>query len=248
MDIIPNLLLALRNADSIVVLTGSGISAESGVPTFREAQTGLWAKYDPRELATPQAFQRNPELVWNWYQWRKDLITKASPNNGHRALVELERQTAQFSLITQNVDNLHRLAGSRNVLELHGNIFRTICFTNNHNVNSWPEDSVKPPICPYCGSKLRPDVVWFGESLPEKTFARAVEVTLASAVFISIGTSTLIEPAASLPYMARDAGALLIEINTNETPFSSSADHQLLGPAGIILPILVENSFNRNDF
>lgn len=248
MDIHPDLLLALRKADSITVLTGSGISAESGIPTFREAQTGLWAKYDPHELATPQAYQRNPELVWNWYQWRKELITRSSPNNGHRALVELEKQTAQFSLITQNVDNLHRLAGSRNVLELHGNIFRTKCFTNNHSVDSWPSDAVIPPICPYCGSSLRPDVVWFGETLPEKTFATAVEATLVSSIFISIGTSTLIQPAASLPYMAHDAGALLVEINSNETPLSSLADHQLLGPAGIILPILVENSFNRNHF
>ena len=151
----------LRGSRSIVALTGSGISAESGIPTFREAQTGLWARYDPQQLATPEAFMRDPKLVWEWYEWRRKLVSEAEPNPGHRALVELEKWTPSFTLVTQNVDGLHQRAGSRDAIELHGNILRTICPAEKVEVD--PAQMEAPPICPNCGAPLRPDVVWFGE-------------------------------------------------------------------------------------
>ena len=163
---LPKLIETLRSARYVVVLTGAGVSAESNIPTFREAQTGLWSKYSPEELATPQAFQRNPKLVWEWYAWRRELVAQATPNPGHLALAELEQRVPKFSLITQNVDGLHRRTGSRNVIELHGNINRTKCFDEGDIIDSWPPTAELPPRCPRCGGYLRPDVVWFGETLP----------------------------------------------------------------------------------
>jgi NAD-dependent deacetylase len=235
---------AIRKARSITVLTGAGMSAESGVPTFREAQKGLWAQYDPQELATPQAFHRNAKLVWEWYEWRRNLISRASPNPGHKALKKLEEMKDIFSLVTQNVDNLHKLAGSDNIIELHGNIFRTKCFDNNHTVETWSTDENIPPQCPECGSPLRPDVVWFGESVPSQAFSMAVTNARQCEIFISIGTSSVIQPAASLPYFAQETGALLIEINTEQTPLSPIMDYQIREPAGKILPFILENAFN----
>ena len=243
-DINPAIFEAIRGAESITVLTGSGISAESGVPTFRDAQKGLWARYDPHDLATPQAYQRNPKLVWDWYEWRRKLIAQASPNAGHEALARLENLSASFSLITQNVDNLHQLAGNKKVMELHGNIFRTKCYASSHFVESWPTDAISPPSCPRCGSSLRPDVVWFGESLPMEAFAKATQAAKACDIFFSIGTSSIVQPAASLPYIALESGSLLVEINTDQTPLSPVADYQIQGPAGVILPILIKNAFN----
>jgi len=166
-----SLISAVRTARHIAVLTGAGISAESGVPTFREAQTGLWAQYDPLELATPEAFRRNPKLVWQWYEWRRGLVSKAQPNPGHLALAQLELKVERFTLITQNVDGLHQRAGSRNVVELHGNINRTKCFDEEVVIESWAETGDAPPRCPRCGGLLRPDVVWFGEALPRQALA-----------------------------------------------------------------------------
>ncbi len=238
---IPSKLIeTLRSARYVTVLTGSGVSAESRIPTFREAQTGLWAKYDPLELATPEAFQRNPQLVWKWYEWRRGLVTEAQPNPGHLTLAELEQRIPQFTLITQNIDGLHQRAGSRNVIELHGNINRTKCFNEGNIIESWPPTTKIPPRCPQCGGYLRPDVVWFGESLPQEALAVAMLAAGECDLFISIGTSALVQPAASLPLMALQNGIPTVEINPDSTPLTNRVTYSLPGPAGQILPALVE--------
>ena len=231
----------LRGSRSIVALTGSGISAESGIPTFREAQTGLWARYDPQQLATPEAFLRDPKLVWEWYEWRRKLVSEAEPNPGHRALVELEKWTPSFTLITQNVDGLHQRAGSRDAIELHGNILRTICSAEKVEVDSGQVEA--SPICPNCGAPLRPDVIWFGEMLPEGAMELASKAAGSCDVFLSIGTSSLVYPAASLPYTANAAGATVVEVNPEETPLTSWANYTLRGKAGETLSGLVEAAF-----
>ena len=233
------LVTSLESAGRVVVLTGSGISAESGIPTFREAQSGLWSQYDPQELATPQAFQRNPRLVWEWYTWRRELVAQANPNPGHLALVRLQALIPGFTLITQNVDGLHQRAGSHDVIELHGNLVRSKCSVEGIHVKEWSDDDQIPPQCPSCGGLLRPDVVWFGEALPEANLAKAIEASQNCDVFLSIGTSTVVQPAASLPFYAKRQGAVVAEINLNPTPLSPSADHVICGPAGIILPALL---------
>lgn len=229
----------LRNAKRVAVMTGAGISAESGIPTFRDAQTGLWAKYDPADLATPEAFQRDPKLVWRWYQWRRELVGRAAPNAGHSALAALERRLGdRFRLITQNVDGLHARAGSERVLPLHGDITRDKCFDHGHPMQSSPEDE-QPPACPECGSLARPGVVWFGESLPEETLLEAIEWSRTADVFLSVGTSSVVQPAASLAHEALRNQALLIEVNLADTPLSGQA-LILRGAAGEVLPRLVE--------
>ena len=229
----------LKSSQRVAVLTGSGISAESGVPTFRESQSELWSRFDPLELATPEAFQRNPQLVWEWYTWRRKLISQAEPNPGHYALVEMEKFYSEFTLITQNVDGLHYLAGSRTIIELHGNISRTRCSHENKLISEWPESNEIPPHCPRCGGLLRPDVVWFGESLPPEALESAIHAVDSCQVFLSVGTSTLVEPAASLPFIALRVGAAVIEINPGETPLTSLASHSWHYPAGEVLPQLV---------
>ena len=233
---------ALREAKRIVVLTGSGISAESGVPTFREARTGLWERFDPQELATPEAFARDPRLVWEWYEWRRELVTSARPNPGHEALAELERKAPSFTLVTQNVDGLHQRVGSEKVLELHGNILRTLCSVEGVPVEDY-EPGARPPPCPNCGSPLRPDVVWFGEMLPAGALEAASEAARGCDLFLSIGTSSLVYPAAALPYEALESGATLVEINPDQTPLTRHADFVLAGAAGEVLPDLVREAF-----
>ena len=232
----------LEHATSIAVLTGAGISAESGIPTFRDALTGLWENFRPEELATPEAFEANPKLVWDWYAWRRDAVARAAPNDGHRALAGLERECRErevdFTLVTQNVDGLHREAGSHRVVELHGNIRRVKCFGQHHTVETWPEgDGV--PACPRCGSLLRPDVVWFGEMLPADALAAALAAARTCDVFLCVGTSAVVEPAASLPFMALQAGARVIEVNPQSTPLSSSASVSLRGTAAHVLPLII---------
>ena len=234
------LLEILRDAQHIVVLTGAGVSAESGIPTFRDAQTGLWARYRPQDLATPEAFVRNPKLVWDWYAWRRELVRKTQPNPGHYALVEMQRHAAQLTLITQNVDGFHQQAGSKDVIELHGNLFRTKCFQEDTVVETWVETDVTPPLCPHCGGFLRPDVVWFGEPLPEAASEAATRAATACDVFFSIGTSGLVEPAASLARIAQQQGAHVVEINPTETPLTRWASFVLPGPSGEVLPALVK--------
>lgn len=233
------LVTRLRAARRVAVLTGAGISAESGVPTFREAQTGLWARYNPEELATPEAFRRNPRLVWEWYAWRQERVRQAEPNPGHLALADLERRIAEFTLITQNVDGLHRRAGSQQVLELHGNLFRVKCFDEDRPVDNWPDSEDIPPLCPRCGALLRPDVVWFGEILPASVLRAAEQAAANAEVFFSIGTSALVYPAADLPFTALGAGAMVVEVNPQPTPLSPHVTYSLHGPAGAVLPKLV---------
>lgn len=229
----------LRAAQRVVVLTGAGISAESGVPTFREAQTGLWAQYDPLQLATPEAFERDPKLVWDWYAWRRELVGQARPNPGHYALVEMAKRVPQLTLITQNVDGLHQAAGSMGAIELHGNIGRVKCVREGTAVPLPATITETPPRCPQCGSYLRPDVVWFGENLPSLALQQAFAAARASEVFFSIGTSALVQPAASLPLEALEHRALVVEINPQATPLTRFVQIALAGAAGVVLPALL---------
>jgi len=230
----------LSGAKQIVVLTGAGISAESGVPTFRGPE-GLWKKYRPEELANPSAFKQNPQLVWEWYDWRRGLIANTEPNSGHLALARQERISSSFTLITQNVDGLHDRGGSKNMLKLHGDIWQMRCsacakVTINRQV-PLPE---LPPKCG-CGALLRPDIVWFGESLSTTTWQSAWNASEAADVFLVVGTSALVQPAASLPLVAKERGAYLVEINMEQTAISQHADLSLFGPAGELLPQIIPN-------
>ncbi|HLZ58274.1 MAG TPA: NAD-dependent deacylase [Ktedonosporobacter sp.] len=239
-DIPQELIEMLRVVQKVAILTGAGISAESGIPTFRDAQVGLWAQYDPQDLATPEAFGRNPRLVWDWYSWRRTLVTQAAPNPGHRALADMERLVPHLTLITQNVDGLHQRAGSKNVIELHGNISRVKCSVDSRIVEAWEETATPPPLCPHCNGLLRPDVVWFGEALPEQAFQGAVEAAATCDVFFSIGTSGLVEPAASLAHVARKLGAAVVIVNPDGEAQASPAFYMLTGSAGKILPELLQ--------
>ena len=242
-DIPNNLAATLRSAQKVAVLTGSGISAESGVPTFRDAQTGFWARYDPMELATPEAFERDPRLVWEWYAWRRELVGKAAPNPGHEALAELESRVPDFALLTQNVDGLHHWAGSQNVVELHGNIMRSKCSIEGVLVEPREDDPGAPPSCPSCGAFLRPDVVWFGEALPAGALEEAFDASRECDVFFSAGTSGLVQPVASLAFEAQRHGTVVVEVNLDETPLSRHADYALRGQAGTVLPALVKAAY-----
>jgi NAD-dependent deacetylase len=237
------LLRRFKSACRVGVLTGAGVSAESGVPTFRDAQTGLWANFKPEELATPEAFRRNPKLVWEWYAWRREKVSSVHPNAGHVALVELEQRVPEFTLITQNVDALHQRAGSRNVIELHGNIMRTKCFDEDVIVSHWRDDGEVPPRCPKCHGHLRPDVVWFGEMLPDGAIDEAMRVSGACDLFLSIGTSSVVYPAAMLPELALRSGATVVEINPGETPLTNLATFSLRGASGVVLPELLRAAF-----
>jgi NAD-dependent deacetylase len=230
------LLQRFAAAKNVAVLTGAGVSAESGVPTFRDAQTGLWAKFRPEELATPRAFRRNPRLVWEWYQWRRKLVAGAKPNPAHLALAGMEMLFARFHLITQNVDGLHQRAGSRHVIELHGNITRTKCLDEGTVVSSWKETGDVPPKCPACGGLLRPDVVWFDEPMPVAEMEEAAAASASCDIFLSIGTSTVVYPAAALPLEALRGGATVVEINPQPTPLTAQAHFALAGAAGVVLP------------
>ena len=247
MTIPPSLADAIGKARSVAVLTGAGVSAESGVPTFRDAQTGLWAQFDPQKLATPEAFRRDPKLVWDWYAWRRELVAKAEPNAGHRALVVLEDRVADFALITQNVDGLHRRAGSRNVVELHGNIGRVKCSREHTIVERWTEAGDAVPRCAGCGALLRPDVVWFEETLPADALQAAEDAARRCQILLVVGTSAEVYPAAALPGYAKASGAAIVEINPHPTPLSGVADYVLRAPAGVALPALVAVAWPEAD-
>ncbi|MCX6143466.1 MAG: NAD-dependent deacylase [Ignavibacteriales bacterium] len=234
-----NLISTLKNAESICVLTGAGISAESGVPTFR-GEEGLWKKFKPEELANFDAFICNPDLVWEWYAYRRRLIHEVKPNPAHYALVALEHFANNFTLVTQNVDNLHRRAGSKNVLELHGNIERSYCIQCRALApDAVPEGPTGVQRCTKCGGLVRPDVVWFGEMLPLEVFSKAESAARQCDIFFSIGTSAVVYPAASLPYTALDHGAFVVEMNLESTDLSSRAHEVLTGKVGEILPDLL---------
>jgi NAD-dependent deacetylase len=230
----------LRSAHTVGVFTGAGVSAESDIPTFR-GDEGLWTKFKPEELANFDAFMKNPELVWEWYAARKKIIHEAQPNPGHRALFELEALIPEVVIITQNIDNLHRRAGSTVVHELHGNIERNYCIRCGRTFH---DDVILsgtlPPTCGTCGGLIRPDVVWFGEYLPQDEWNASEEAARRSDVFFSLGTSAIVYPAASIPQIAKSSGAFLIEINPESTPLSDHADITILGTTGRILPAIVE--------
>ena len=228
----------LQRATRVAVLTGAGISAESGVPTFR-GQDGLWKRFRPEELATVEAFLKNPTLVWEWYNYRRRIINEVEPNPGHRALAELERLVPDFAVITQNVDGLHQRAGSRRVIELHGNIMRSRCMNCGKVYTELQFESGEVPRCS-CGGLIRPDVVWFGEMLPQDNLEQAYHYARTASVFLTVGTSALVQPAASLPLEAKAYGAYVVEINPETTPITHAVDEHISGKAGEILPKLVE--------
>lgn len=236
---------ALRAAEHVCILTGAGVSAESGIPTFREAQTGVWAQFSPQELATPEAFAKDPERVWGWYGARRATIRSAQPNPAHLALVTLASRVAHTTLITQNVDDLHERAGSTGVVRLHGSIMHARCSAGcPGSLLASGEDGSGVPPCPSCGALLRPDVVWFGEAMPMKSFEAAREAAVACDVFLSVGTSNIVEPAASLPWIAATHGATVIVVNpTMEGQRSGPSILPIEGPAGVMLPRLVAEAY-----
>lgn len=226
----------LAGAERIAVLTGAGISAESGIPTFRGVG-GLWCNFRPEDLATPEAFARDPHLVWEWYFWRRSLIAAAAPNAGHRALVELERRSTVFTLITQNVDGLHDRAGSRNIRKIHGDIWLSRCSGCSYQRVDRATSSDALPLCPDCGAALRPGVVWFGEALPRVVFAEAERAVHDCQVLLVAGTAAQVHPAAGLIGQAR---APVIEVNLVETPYSGAVTVSLRGLCGELLPRLLD--------
>ena len=239
-----DLLDKLRQARHVIVFTGAGVSAESGVPTFRDAQTGLWAQYRAEDLATPEAFRRDPAMVWQWYEWRREMLRKVQPNPAHFAIARLERLVEQVAVVTQNVDGLHVLAGSSDVIELHGNIWNNLCFTCQRPATRSSGENASSnrmsPHCPHCDGLLRPGVVWFGEALPSAAWTRAADLIEQADVFFCIGTSSLVEPAASLPRRARACGCTVVQINPEATSHDEIAQHVLRGNAGEILPVLLD--------
>ena len=240
-EIPSKLLEAFHEATRVVALTGSGISAESGVPTFRDAQTGLWARYDPQQLATPEAFERDPRLVWEWYEWRRTLVAEAMPNPGHKALVELERRIPGFTLVTQNVDGLHLDAGSVAITEIHGNRHKLRCIACGRRGPSrdFTEDEV-PPLCDRCGGVVKSDTVMFGEPIPRAFLETCFEEVGRTDLMLVIGTSATVYPAADFPMQVLRRGGAIIEVNVDETPFSPYAAVTLRGPSGELLPRVVD--------
>ena len=228
----------LTTAKSVVVFTGAGVSKESGIPTFRDAQEGLWANYDPQTLATSEGFAANPPLVWQWYEWRRQKVRDVEPNAGHLAIAKLADLVPSLSVVTQNVDGLHARAGSKGVLELHGSIARHFCFDKHHQAENIEDGLKEPPLC-HCGSMLRPAVVWFGESLPAKVLDDAFRLSKECDLMFVVGTAGVVYPAASLPYIAKDAGAKVVEINPEPTPITDIADVFLPGYSGQVLPQIV---------
>ena len=217
-------------------MTGAGVSAESGIPTFRGAG-GIWEKYDFTKLATPEGFHANPELAWEWYQLRQREMKKAKPNPAHETIAEMERRYPKFTVITQNIDGLHTRAGSHNIIELHGNIWRMRCERDGTIIDLIEPVEEIPPLC-HCGSILRPDVVWFGEALPSEAITKAEKVARESEIMLVVGTSAVVYPAAALPLLTKGSGGAVIEINLEPTDISSYADASLFGLAGEVLPAL----------
>lgn len=230
----------LARARAVVVLTGAGISAESGLRTFRDTMEGLWKSFDPQKLATPEAFEADPETVTRWYDHRRVGCLAAEPNPGHLALAELEQRLiargGRFTLLTQNVDRLHQRAGSRSVVELHGSIIEWRCTKTGTKCTPGPEAMTSFPPRSDCGALLRPDVVWFGEMLPEAAVRAAQEAVSGCEVFLSIGTSAQVYPAAGFIHAASRNGAKTVEVNRDPTPISGLVDWSLPGQAGGILP------------
>lgn len=239
----------LAQASRVVVFTGAGVSAESGIATFRDAQTGLWARFDPQRLATPEAFLADPELVWGWYEWRRARLAQVSPNPAHQAIAELAGQVAQLQVVTQNVDDLHERAGSRSVIHLHGSIQQPRCFDCARPmaipVAEVMENGQRlaPPRCPLCNGLARPGVVWFGESLPQQAWEAAWEAVSTCDLLLSVGTSGAVYPAAGLPRRALEQGARVIHVNPEPVSTHAPRELALTGKAGQVLPRLLTAAF-----
>jgi NAD-dependent deacetylase len=238
MEIPAELIAALRRAERVLISTGAGVSAESGLPTFRDPQQGLWARYRPQDLATPEAFARDPDTVWRWYQWRRRVHADVAPNPAHRAIAAIQERLPATTLVTQNVDRLHELAGSPSVIHLHGNVFRNKCAACELPMPAVSHDLETPPRCETCGGLCRPDVVWFGEGLPQAEWRTAADAAAYADVVLLVGTSATVYPAAELPMIAKRGGASIVQINPAPTPFDRIAQN-LCGPAGAVLPALV---------
>jgi NAD-dependent deacetylase len=236
------LVVAVRTARSVAVLTGAGVSAESGIPTFRDAMGGLWAKFRPEDLATPDAFERDPSTVTRWYDERRQKCALARPNAGHFALAQWQQRCPGFLLVTQNVDRLHQAAGSRDVVELHGTLWVWRCVNCGREREERGVFNEFPPRCA-CGGKRRPAVVWFGEALPEGVLQKAYHGAETCDLFFSIGTSAVVYPAADLAHVARRSGARIVEVNAEPTPLTALADWALTGRSGQVLPELVARAF-----
>ncbi|MER7457911.1 NAD-dependent deacylase [Micromonospora sp. NPDC126480] len=240
----------LGDARRVVVFTGAGISAESGVPTFRDDLTGLWARFDAARLATTEAFHANPDLVWGWYEWRRARVRCAEPNPGHRAIAAIADRVPGSTVVTQNVDDLHERAGTRDVIHLHGSLFTPRCAAAGHPARfedvpageaAQPDEGrrIPPPRCAFCGSPVRPGVVWFGEALPEAALAAAVEAAAACDLLLTVGTSGVVYPAAEIPRIAARSGATVIQVNPEPTPLDRVCAVNLRGTAAGVLPSLV---------
>lgn len=248
----PTLIETLRAAENVVVLTGAGTSAESGIPTFRDVLTGLWENFDAGELATPQAFDADPPLVWGWYEWRRSGVLRCLPNAAHRAIAAMQNHVPSLTVVTQNVDDLHERAGSLDVTHLHGSLHHPRCHdcAAPHTFASEAPDEpeggrrLPPPRCGRCGGLVRPGVVWFGESLPQDNWHRAQTLAGRCDVLFSVGTSSLVYPAASLPQLAKAAGACVVQVNPNPTGLEALLDYDLQGKAGELLPALVQAVWN----
>ena len=242
----------LRDCREVLFFSGAGVSAESGIATFRDATSGLWSRFDPAELATSQAFERDPALVWGWYEWRRAQVLEARPNAAHRAIAALA-QVRRISVVTQNVDDLHERAGSEVCAHLHGSLHHPRCFDCGRKAAHPPGipqlapggERIPPPTCSACGGRLRPGVVWFGESLPERDWGRAMEAVDRADMVFSVGTSSLVWPAAEIPHRAARAGRCVVQVNPRPTAIDEVADFNLRGPAGQQLPQLFERAFGN---
>jgi NAD-dependent deacetylase len=243
-EISSGLINRLREAESVVFFTGAGMSAESGIPTFR-GKDGIWNKLKPEELANFNAFMRNPEMVWEWYKYRRSIVHNSQPNEGHKTIAKLQDIIKNVTVVTQNVDNLHRRAGSSSIYELHGNIERNYCIKCRTFYNEDIDIKDKVPKCS-CGGLIRPDVVWFGEMLPEDVFEGAETVSARSDIFFVVGTTGIVYPAASMIYIAKRAGAYIVEVNIEETEVSQAADESYYGEAGRILPAIYNELVKQN--
>lgn len=251
----PTLIDTLRSARQIVLLTGAGTSSESGIPTFRDVLTGLWENFDAQQLATPQAFTADPELVWGWYEWRRGRVLRCQPNPAHRAIAAMQDYVPQLTVVTQNVDDLHERSGSRDVTHLHGSLHHPRCYDCAApyglpaEIPNEPRGGrrLAPPECPACGGFIRPGVVWFGESLPADSWQRAQSLASQCDVLFSVGTSSLVYPAAGLPALARSAGACVVQVNPHPTGIEHLLDHNLQGKAGEVMPALLQAVWGGSD-
>lgn len=247
----PAVVQALKQAAHVMVYTGAGASSESGVPTFRDALTGLWERFDAASLATPSAYRKDKELVWGWYEWRRMKVLQAQPNPAHWAIAALEKLVPKLTVVTQNVDDLHERAGSTDVVHLHGSLHSPRCFAcdrPHHFAQEIPQEPeggrrLKPPVCSHCGGSIRPGVVWFGECLPEQELSRAYTAAKQCDVMLAVGTSGVVQPAAGLPSDAKKAGATVIQINPMKTDLDSDCTWSLHGHAGVVLPLLLKMAF-----